>query len=458
MSKQEVLYYSNLQNGLGAVDLHTGGHISAFKQNGSPRNAVAVSQGSMRIVAAQTGKALIQVYSLTKESVFQKIVVPEHLTALAISPCENWLAAGGVSGRLYLWDLASGRLWFAKDCHYQQVTCLMFLSDSSALVSGSQDARIFVWRILDLVSDSELSGSGPANVSPVYTFSDHTLAVTHLCVGKGKFNEARLASCSADGTLRLYDLASGALLTTFVLPGAASSLVLDSAERAVYVGLESGDIVIVSLYERDASNFLQAVGGAASVVTVRQNPDTVLKHHTAAVTSLALSFDCMYLISGDAQGQLVKWDLSSNQLQTKYRLSAPSNTSITSIATVVRAKDIHKSRTDPEKLPQLKRTLGDEAHDVWINIGENAQETSFESDDEDEYETTNYNDEIRHNETFDFNFTSGTAPSKPSAVSEGRVAELEAELDSVHRHYNALREVHEDLWRKYVEATGNNTK
>lgn len=433
---QEIIYYANAQNGLGAVDLHTGGHVSSFKGNGSPLNGMTVTKN--HIVAAQSGKALIHVYSHTKESIFQKIVAPEHISSICISSCNNWLAAGGVSGRIFVWDLGSGRLWFARECHYQAITSLEFSSDSSILVSASLDARIFVWRLLDLVSSQE-SGAVPA---PLHTFSDHTLSVTKVCIGKGKFNEARIVSCSLDGTVRLYDAVAGSLLTTFIVPQPVHSIALDPAERTIYAGTQNGGIYIIPLYKRDVStNFIQAVGGSNSVISINDSPDVVLSHHTKPVQCLSLSFDAVYLVSGDEEGQLVKWDLSTNQLETKYRLATVSG-AISSIHTMIvptAAHPIQGKKVEPDAIPQLKRTIGDKAHDVYLRI----PQTSEEEEEDIEYPEP------------------GTINTKSQGVAvagdNARIRELEQELDSVHRHFNALKEAHDQLWRNFVSKSASSS-
>jgi WD40 repeat protein len=49
----------------------------------------------------------------------QRSFTPERLTALAASPDGSYLAAGGGSGAVYLWDTPSGRLLATWPAHYK---------------------------------------------------------------------------------------------------------------------------------------------------------------------------------------------------------------------------------------------------------------------------------------------------------------------------------------------------
>ena len=74
-------------------------------------------------------------------------VVPEKLSCLDVDSNAIWCAAGSSSGRIYLWEVASGALFKSFAAHYRAVTVLRFHSDGDTFVTGSDDSSISIWSI-----------------------------------------------------------------------------------------------------------------------------------------------------------------------------------------------------------------------------------------------------------------------------------------------------------------------
>lgn len=114
------------------------------------------------------------------------------VSALAISPDGNILAAGGKDGTLLLWDLASRRAWAKpKKMHFGPIRRVAFSHDGQACASASDDT-LALWRL----AQGSLHGTplrGPQAVVRDLAFSP----------GAGI-----LATAGADSVV-LWDLASG---------------------------------------------------------------------------------------------------------------------------------------------------------------------------------------------------------------------------------------------------------
>lgn len=176
---------------------------------------------------------------------------PEPTPQVAVSPTGAYLAAGSTTGRLYLWNLASGNLVCALDAHFRQVTCLSFSSDGLSLISASADARILVYSLASLVAPSTSSES--ENRSPYAVFADHTQSITALsCSSSTTSNggasaaesfpsSTRILSASEDGSVKLWDIRSRRLVKTWTFSGSRgrpiTHLALESGARSFFVVL-----------------------------------------------------------------------------------------------------------------------------------------------------------------------------------------------------------------------------
>ena len=58
-------------------------------------------------------------HSDTQDQVLQRSFCMERMSALAATPDGAYLAAGGASGTVYLWEVASGRLLRSWPAHYK---------------------------------------------------------------------------------------------------------------------------------------------------------------------------------------------------------------------------------------------------------------------------------------------------------------------------------------------------
>lgn len=411
-----------------------------------------------RLFACSKSKALLNVYSWGKEGVDQRIPIPEPLTCIttvkqlgAGTGKLPWLVAGGSkSGKLYVWEVSSGNLLAVKEAHYQPITVIQFSSCGTYLVTGSEDTRCLIWRTLDLVSIYNSSQSQDT-VKPYASFHDHSLPVTDLAVlASGNINDLRLYTVSLDNTLRIYDITTRKLLTTFVLPHGIECLTLDPANRAIYVGMTNGLIRTVLLYTIKNST-LESIGGNNKIITL--DNDVELKqlfvHHQQQatkkknepedntpikVTQLAISFDGTNLISGDSAGRVFVSDTVTRQVVKSFTLL---NSSISQVQTFVVGGELgegEKSRL----LPQFKRILASsDTKEHFINV-----EPVLGGDDVVDFESW-LNEKAEEELQF-----KNISQINSSVVVQGNVEEKFAKLASA---YNELKAKHEELYEEHMK-------
>jgi len=125
-------------------------------------------------------------------------------------------------------------------------------------------------RLLDNETQNE-------HVVPFCTLSDHTLPVTDVLCGVGLFPECRILTSSVDHSVKLWDLSSRSLLTTFHFPQPISCLAWDITERLFFAASPNGSIHQMNLfYERESKlggTVVEAVGGAGVTDVIRHESD-----------------------------------------------------------------------------------------------------------------------------------------------------------------------------------------
>lgn len=346
---------------LSVSDLHTGSHLLSFKQSHCSKNA-AICVNNVLIVA-QNDNAVLNVYRWHKEGFDQKLLVPEKLDVLCSSHSGTWLAGGSASGKIYLWELASGSLLFVKEAHYQGLSALAFSQDDLVLVSGSSDTTVKVWSIVDA-----LDPQSPQDLlRPRHNLSQHTRAVTGLHIGTGSSVSARLFTVSSDQTVKIWDLATGDLLTTLLLPNAVTSLAVDPLERFIYAGTSDGLIHELRLYKQD--KVIQAIGGMGAIVNAGHSEGSAFVGHDSPISALSLSADGGLLTSGADDGNVYTWDVSSKQMIRKLkRQSSMVSVLITSVRPAGQPVGL---KSQNNQLPQLKRAQAErdrDEHNVHVRL------------------------------------------------------------------------------------------
>ncbi|KAJ3007101.1 WD repeat-containing protein 18 [Thoreauomyces humboldtii] len=294
-------------------DLRSGAVLGSLKGNKSNPRASSVlplpshaggSLFSSSFISAQNDRALVHVWNWAKGQMLTKFGVPEKLTALAASNSGVYCVGGGESGRVYVWQLNTGKLLKVFDAHYKAVRVIRFTSDDVAFVTGGEDSVANVWRMAGVTDPSDENV-----VTSHKSLSGHALPITDIACGVGLFNNTRIVTSSADRTCKIWEASTGELLNTLVFPKSITSIALDSTETRLYTGSADGLIYRTNLYQSSESGSVGMVQGVNSI----ESDSGVFTGHTQTVTSLAFSFDGSLLLSGSEDGTAIVWDTSSKQ-------------------------------------------------------------------------------------------------------------------------------------------------
>jgi WD40 repeat protein len=304
--------------GLTLWDVRSNTVLSTYRDCGAPalRGVVSVPAQVCRgqapwasaLAVAQSGAASVLQYGWGHDTPLFRCAVSEPMCALAASGDGTLLAGGGASGRLYLWDAATGELCREWQAHYKATSCLAFSPCGALLASGGLDGVAHCWDVAALldVSASPGSSGGGSGAPPAasVSWSGHTMALMHLMFSPlsglcGGPAAARLVTCSLDRTVRWWDVASQRCLRTATLPCGASALCSDATGGAWYVGCVDGSI--------------HPLSGAGGDSAGQPRSSAALLGHTAAVTCLVLSPDGDKVFSGGDDGTVRVWSVASGQ-------------------------------------------------------------------------------------------------------------------------------------------------
>ncbi|KAI7870938.1 WD40-repeat-containing domain protein [Spinellus fusiger] len=349
MFTEVALSASSTDSTIHVWDIRSGSTLFSFKQSMSPKGGLArvprpgATLQTGAIVTAQTDRAVLNVYGWQRDQILHKMSTPEKIVTVAASHQGAYLAGATATGRVYFWHIATGHLLRVFEAHYRGIHHLAFNDDDAVLLTAGEDASINVWRVADLLDagqNEDQQNVGMERPAPMYSWSDHTLPVTDMHVGCGGVGGARVYTASQDQTVKLWDMATGKHLTTFLFPQPVSVVLVNPSETVMFAAC--GDTIYsVELYRRRKDQTygtvtVESVGGMGKVESVgikivdsssmkSQAPatpslGTLFIGHTATITSLSLSFDDSLLVSSSEDGTCTVWDVASRQALQKITL------------------------------------------------------------------------------------------------------------------------------------------
>lgn len=290
----------------------SGTQRTIFKKSVTPANCLAVS--STHIFAAQSEKAVVHVYN--RERGNQEATVPftERITCLALACDDAVLVLGTNEGRIFLWEVATGRQVTTAQSHLQAVNQLAVDAASNFLISASADSTCHVWSIPALLS---FSNDGAQPLAPLRTFTTHRAPVSAIALGHSESFQNIAITAAQDKTCLVWDYQSNAMLRTFLLPAVPTSLAVDPADRAFYVSYEDGGVQRVDLLS--ATGKADGIQNGSDALTPVQPKSKVMSPPdatTGAVLSLGLSFDGTAVLAGHQSGTILGWDIATGHMKS----------------------------------------------------------------------------------------------------------------------------------------------
>jgi WD40 repeat protein/transcriptional regulator with XRE-family HTH domain len=210
----------------------------------------------------------------------------DAIWAVAISQSGQYWAAAGRRGEVRLWRGAGQRLHRVWQAHTDIATTLAFSPDERLLASGSADGSVRLW---DVESGAMLWSGGQAS--------------TILCVAFAS-DGGLLASGGLDATVRLWDPKLGTLLEALPHPGPVSALAWSPDGHLLATGDDAGTIRQWEIGPGRPATCVESLVG-----------------HSSWVWGLAFAPDESLLASASWDGSVKLWELGeAGRLRLRQRL------------------------------------------------------------------------------------------------------------------------------------------
>src|SRR5713226_525752 len=198
----------------------------------------------------------------------------DAIWAVAISQSGQYWAAAGRRGEVRLWRGAGQTLHRVWQAHTDIATVLAFSSEERLLASGSTDGSVKLW---DVESGAALWSGEPAST---------ILCVAFACDG------GLLASGGLDATVRLWDPKLGTLLEAVSHPGPVSALAWSPDGHLLATGDDAGTIRLWEIEPSRPATCVESLVG-----------------HSSWVWGLAFAPDESLLASASWDGSVKLWEL-----------------------------------------------------------------------------------------------------------------------------------------------------
>jgi pre-rRNA-processing protein IPI3 len=215
------------------------------------------------------------------------------------------------------------------------VTAIALDPSGHFFLTGSSDSTVLVWSLLSIlaIDDTVQSWQSDETRTPVHNLTSHRALITAICTGHSSSNSNIAISLAEDRTALIWQYTEGVLLKSYLLDELPRCLTIDPADRAFYVGYESGGVQMIQFYDLESensnlSNVASLTNQAAPYQPKNTNywlpPGLNQGSEFGATLSLSLSFDGTQVLSGHQNGQIASWDVTQGHFAKElYTLPGP---------------------------------------------------------------------------------------------------------------------------------------
>lgn len=162
-------------NGISVVDFHTGAInlCSNLKNNVADPGTMCTIGGfssfsgnnsavSDYICVAQAKKSTVGVWSWGKGQVQMQCHVQEVLTSLSADRWGSFVIGGSKKGNLYIWEVSTGHLLLSFQAHFKEILRVKCCPNKDMLASCSGDGSARIWDLMALIDVTNIERQSQA--------------------------------------------------------------------------------------------------------------------------------------------------------------------------------------------------------------------------------------------------------------------------------------------------------
>ena len=184
-----ILKLDKLKGVISIYDMNSGKNVANFKKSETSISSICFVDQSK---VATTDYAYMALWDVAKGKEIYKI---KHGLgkAFAIAANKNYVATGGASGYLYVWNVADGSKAFSLEGHQGDITNVSLSRDGKYCVSTDK----YSTKIWDLKTGKEVYDNQVSNMVGQFSIPNNVCEIS---------NDGRLMASSWFGTINTYDL------------------------------------------------------------------------------------------------------------------------------------------------------------------------------------------------------------------------------------------------------------
>lgn len=297
-------------------DYTSGNALQIYRNGGIAASKCLELLGNDFVFTAEQGKPILHAWPVNSQDQAKdlRLILPESANCLSVCPHNCYLAVG-ISSKLYVWQLSSGKLLNVQQKHFQSITNVKFSSCGDFLLVAGQDGMLVAYNFANIVNmqSNLLPQSIVGQVEPMYTKLDHSMPITDIYVGKFGA-KSRFATISSDQTCRMYSLYNGEPLLTLIFTEPLTSVIFDAPCWNLYIGCNSGLIRHFNLI-----NPPRTIEHHAD----ENEPEAKLVGHVKKVTCLSLNLSANVLASGSEDFSVLLWEVHTRQILRRMEHKSP---------------------------------------------------------------------------------------------------------------------------------------
>ena len=261
-------------------------------------NSVAISSDGNYIVSGGSD-GTVELWNTTKQSLVHTFEGhQDDVNSVAISSNGKYLVSGGSDGTVKLWDTTKQSLVHTFESDRFYVNSVAISSDGKYLVSGGSDGTVKLWDI--------------TKQSLVHTFEGHQDDVNSVAISS---DSNYIVSGSEDDTVKLWDIVYQTPVNTFEgNKHSVTSVAISSDGNYIVSGSE--DDTVKLWYTGNQSIRFWDIDNQSPVHTfeIRESIVHTFEGHQSEVTSVAISSDGKYLVSGSEDETVKLWNITNQSL------------------------------------------------------------------------------------------------------------------------------------------------